>query len=36
MLALILLAVIGTIKAFGGAQSSMWGSHYNQLKAHGF
>jgi len=36
MLALILLAVIGTIKAFGGAQSSMWGSHYNALKSAGF
>ena len=36
MLALILLAVIGTIKAFGGAAGNMWGSHYNQLKANGF
>ena len=36
MLALILLAVIGTIKAFGGAANTMWGSHYNQLKSAGF
>ena len=36
MLALILLAVIGTIKAFGGAAGNMWGAHYNALKANGF
>lgn len=36
MLALILLAVIGTIKAFGGAANTMWGSHYDQLKTAGF
>ncbi|MBL8849556.1 MAG: Flp family type IVb pilin [Planctomycetaceae bacterium] len=36
MLALILLAMIGTIKAFGGASGSMWGSNYTQMKAAGF
>ena len=36
MLALILLAMVGTIKALGGASGSMWGSNYNQMKAAGF
>ena len=36
MLALILLAMVGTIKALGGASGSMWGSNYNQMKSAGF
>ena len=36
MLALILLAMVGTIKALGGASGSMWGSNYTQMKAAGF
>lgn len=36
MLALILLAMVGTIKALGGASGSMWGANYTQMKAAGF
>lgn len=36
MLALILLAIIGTIQALGGASGTMWGSHYTKMKAAGF
>lgn len=36
MLALILLAMVATIKALGGASGSMWGDNYNKMKAAGF
>jgi pilus assembly protein Flp/PilA len=36
MLALILLAMIGTIKALGASSGGMWGDNYGKMKAAGF
>ncbi len=36
MLALILLAMIGTIKAIGSTSGGMWSDNYSQMKSAGF
>jgi pilus assembly protein Flp/PilA len=36
MLALILLALVGTIKALGGATGGMWSDNYGKMKSAGF
>jgi len=36
LLALILLAVIGAIRSFGGANAGLWGNTYTELKNAGF
>lgn len=36
MLALILLAMVGTIKALGSASGGMWGDNYDKMKNAGF
>ena len=35
MLALILMALIGTVKALGSAGGGMWSDSYNKMKAAG-